>query len=163
MKGKSSKNYNFYYSSRVTNRSSAFQRRRARGGRPGPGCRGGSASGRLRRPQIGIIVPLQLLSHRAFLTVRHTSFVSGLQRPSAAEGLETKLGLQRERLRRELVGIIMSLHCHTKTPVTACISDRAIHFRSSCNCLSSLMTDGQWRETRCAHRSNQGPGALGGL
>jgi hypothetical protein len=98
-----------------------------RGWRPGTGCRGSACGTHVSVSSCLCILILKLLSQRAFLTVRHTFVVSGVERFSAVKGRATWHGLQRERLRRPCDGIIIPLHSDTKNPVAACITDCAPH------------------------------------
>ena len=115
LKGKSSKNYNFYYYTffLTEGHTQVHVLQRFSGGGLGAGDQARAAEEGAQAGACGThksvssylcTVTPKLLSQRAFLTVRHTSFVSGLQRPSAAEGLETKLGLQREGCRGSACG-----------------------------------------------------------
>jgi len=63
---------------------------RSRGGRPGTGCRG-SACGAHVSVSSCICTPTpNTVSQRALLTVRHTCFVSGVERFSAVKGRATR-------------------------------------------------------------------------
>jgi hypothetical protein len=95
--------------------------------------RPGLQRGRLRRPRVSMSMSLHSdsktpASSCIFDCVPHLHAGCARLRKVEHKGLATRHGLQRERLRHPRVGIIMSLHSDTKTPVTTCITDCAPHF-----------------------------------